>query len=149
MNLQHRTRIVALATCVASLAVLAAGCSSSPKTHAANQVSASSAPGSAASPVSASKVDLSGNWTGSYGGSFSGTFQLSWKQTGSTVSGTITLSAPASTLNLTGTVTGGTIKFGTVGSDAISYTGDVSATSMAGKYQVAGKDAGTWTAKKS
>jgi hypothetical protein len=46
-------------------------------------------------------------------------------------------------------VSGGSIRFGTVGSAAITYTGSVSGTSMSGTYQVAGSPGGSWSATKS
>jgi hypothetical protein len=47
-----------------------------------------------------------------------------------------------------GSVSGATIKFGTVGSYAITYAGSGSANSMSGDYQVAGaaEGSGTWSA---
>jgi hypothetical protein len=45
-------------------------------------------------------------------------------------------------------VTGGSIKFGTVGSAAISYTGTVSGRSMSGTYKVNGSGGGPWHATK-
>jgi hypothetical protein len=47
---------------------------------------------------------------------------------------------------LTGTVNGGAITFGTVGSTAITYTGTVSGNTMSGTYEVAGSQHGSWDA---
>ena len=117
--------------------------------------SASTAASSAAPASSAAAADsgaLSGTWSGQYGGSYQGTFTLDWQQSGSSLSGQITLSAPAQTLPINGTVNGGSIQFGTVGSTAITYSGSVSGTSMSGTYKV-GADAdaqgGNWSASKS
>ena len=77
---------------------------------------------------------LSGTWSGKYSGAFHGTFTLHWTQTGSKLSGTINLSTQRSKLSLNGTVRGSTIRFGTVGSAAITYTGTVSGKSMSGSY---------------
>jgi hypothetical protein len=113
---------------------------------------ASSAPASAPSPTAVAATGLSGKWAGQYSGAFQGTFQLSWRQSGSRLSGTITLSAPASSTSLHGTVHNGVIRFGTVGSEAITYSGTVSGSSMSGSYQVHsanGSAGGPWSAARS
>jgi len=89
---------------------------------------------------------LSGKWTGKYGGTFSGTFALSWLQTGSKLHGKITLST-SGTVPVNGTVEGGSIKFGTVGSTAVKYTGTVSGDSMSGTYDTA-SGGGNWSANR-
>jgi hypothetical protein len=108
---------------------------------------ATSAP---ASPTARATAGLSGTWSGQYSGSYNGNFTLRWRQTGSKLHGTIKLSAPAQTLRINGTVTGGTIQFGTVGSAGITYSGTVSGSSMSGRYQVNdGSGAGgPWSAAK-
>jgi hypothetical protein len=46
-------------------------------------------------------------------------------------------------------VQGDTIRFGTVGSQAITYSGSVSGSSMSGTYQVgSGAGSGSWSAAK-
>ena len=90
---------------------------------------------------------LSGKWEGQYGGAYHGTFSLNWHQSGSTLSGTIKLSNPASTLTVHGSLHGKSISFGTVGGAAITYTGSVSGKSMSGKYETPG-GGGPWSAKK-
>jgi hypothetical protein len=90
--------------------------------------------------------DLSGKWTGRYGGTFSGTFKLNWQQTGSKLHGTITLST-SGTVPVNGTVNGDSIKFGTVGSAAVTYTGTVSGNSMSGNYNTP-SGGGNWSAHK-
>jgi hypothetical protein len=99
---------------------------------------------------SASASALSGTWDGKYSGAFTGTFVLRWAQAGSKLSGTINLSTAGGTLPIHGTVSGDSIQFGTVGSEAITYTGAVSGGSMSGSYQVAGGagGSGTWSANK-
>jgi hypothetical protein len=87
-------------------------------------------------------------WSGQYSGAYTGTFHLTWQQPASTLTCTITLSAPTTTLGLNGTATGNTIKFGTVGSAAITYSGTVSGNPMSGTYQVGGTAAGPWSATK-
>jgi len=90
---------------------------------------------------------LTGTFSGRYGGAFSGTFVLRWTQTGSALSGTITISNPSSTLTVHGTLHGSAITFGTVGGAAITYTGTVSGTSMSGSYSTP-KGGGPWSAAK-
>jgi len=93
-----------------------------------------------------------GPWPGQYGGSYSGTFTLTWTQSGSNLDGTIHISNPAGTLPINGTVCGTAIRFGTVGSMAITYSGTVSGSSMSGNYQVhaqGGGAGGPWGAAKS
>jgi hypothetical protein len=97
---------------------------------------------------------LSGKWTGSYSGSFSGTFKLNWVELGKHLSGIIRISgfknAPTS---IHGNVRGSSISFGTVGSQAITYSGSVSGTSMSGTWTIkAGGRAmggGSWKASQS
>ncbi len=138
---------------VAPLALLlAAACSSAPTgTTTTSTTSAPAAGTAASSPASvtpAAPAGLSGKWSGQYGGSYSGTFILRWHQDGSRLSGTIRLSAPATTMPIHGTVNGGVIRFGTVGSVGITYSGSVSGNSMSGSYQVvSGNGAGGhWSA---
>lgn len=126
------------ATPVSSLPITTPSTSSA----AAPSTSASSQP----STVGASA--LSGRWDGRYSGGASGTFTLTWQQSGSTLTGHITLSNPAATVPINGTVSGGTIRFGTVGSTAITYSGVVSGGSMSGTYAVAGSSGGSWSATK-
>jgi hypothetical protein len=91
---------------------------------------------------------LSGRWSGHYNGAYDGTFVLIWTQSGSNLSGTIKLSTPNVTLGIDGTVSGETIRFGTVGSVAITYSGSVSRNSMSGQYQTP-TGGGSWSATKS
>ena len=90
---------------------------------------------------------LSGTWSGKYSGAYHGTFTLHWTQSGSKLSGTIKLSTQRSKLSLLGSVRGSTIRFGTVGSAAITYSGSVSGKSMSGKYHTPG-GGGSWSAHK-
>jgi hypothetical protein len=136
------------------------GCSSSSKgstssstVGAANAAASSAAttpsPTTATSAAAATSLDLSGKWSGHYGGSFTGTFSLNWQQSSGSLTGNISISNPSQNLSLTGTLTGTTISFGTVGGQAITYTGTASANSMSGTYSVAGRAAGNWSASKS
>jgi len=109
--------------------------------------------GTAAAAVNSSKPDssthnssLAGTWSGRYSGAFSGTFTLRWKQTGSQLHGTITLSYPKGKYPITGSVRGQKIKFGAVGAGA-TYTGSVSGKSMSGTYKTA-QGGGKWSAHK-
>jgi hypothetical protein len=156
-------RWVALVASLGCLGLLAAGCSSgsgatktTPPPAARNTVPSSSVvlPTSSAPTTAAPVADsgLTGSWSGQYSGAFTGTFKLTWQQTGSSLSGSIALStngAAPQTESLNGTVTGSTISFGTVGSQAITYSGKVSGASMSGTYQIAGQPGGPWSATKS
>ena len=97
--------------------------------------------------LGAASGSLSGTWSGKYGGTYHGTFTLRWTQSGSKLSGTIKLSTQSSRLGLNGTVRGTTIRFGTVGSAAITYSGSVSGKSMSGTYHAPG-GGGSWSAHK-
>lgn len=136
---------------LASLAMMAAACSSSntPTTTTTAVIPTTPAviPTTPAPASSTSGTDLSGTWSGHYSGAFSGTFTLTWQQSSSKLSGTIDLSSDGSP-QINGTVTGDTIKFGTVGSTAITYSGTVSGDSMTGTYTVGGSTGGSWSANK-
>ena len=154
-------RLVIGMTATAALAMTLAACSSSGGSTA--QVTATqsakanpaAAPAATAPAQSAASSGLSGKWRGQYSGTFQGHFVLRWHQSGSKLSGTITLSAPSrGTVPIHGTVQGGTIKFGTVGSEAITYSGSVSGNSMSGTWQIKGQSGaagggGPWNASKS
>jgi hypothetical protein len=160
-------RLVLGMTATAALAVTLAACSGSGGTtasggtassgtaaHAATSqpapaASSASAPASSA-PAAAAATGLSGTWKGQYSGGYAGTFHLTWRQSGSRLSGTIRLSAPPTTLPINGRVQGGSISFGTLGSLAITYSGTVSGSSMSGTYQVHanGSTGGSWSAAK-
>lgn len=94
------------------------------------------------------KRSLSGKWSGSYSGRYSGTFTLHWTQSGSHLSGSITLSEPSGTYGVSGSVHGRHIGFGAVSAGA-TYTGSVKPgrRSMSGTYKTK-KGSGTWTAHK-
>jgi hypothetical protein len=103
---------------------------------------------SAPSPTATASGGLSGTWSGQYSGASQGTFTLTWQQSGGTLSGTIMISdfggAP---IPINGTVNGSTISFGTVGTQAITYTGSASGSTMSGTYQ-APTGGGNWSATK-
>ncbi len=146
----------ALAVVASVAAVTAAGCgggSSSSKTTATKAPASTSAAASttaAPAPTSTKKhsgSDLSGAWSGHYSGSFNGTFKLNWKQSGSKLAGTINLSSAGNNVPLHGSVNGSSIRFGTVGSEAVTYTGSVSGNSMSGSYKTP-QGGGSWSANK-
>ena len=107
----------------------------------------STTPTSQASPSASAGGGLSGTWSGQYSGVASGTFTVTWQQSGSALTGTITLSGSGA-VPITGTVNGDAIQFGSVGQGAVSYSGAVSGNSMSGTYQAAAGN-GTWNATKS
>ena len=113
--------------------------------------SIATAASSPAAGASASKRaaggQLSGTWLGKYSGTYHGTFTLRWRQSGSQLSGTIKLSTNPTTLSIKGSVHSSTIRFGTVGSAAITYSGSVSGKSMSGHYSTPG-GGGSWSAHK-
>jgi hypothetical protein len=145
-----------LAVTIGAAALLLAACSSSStsgntSTHTAATHSAPAqpaAPVSSAPAVAAAAGPLSGLWNGQYGGSYQGTFILHWRQSGSKLSGHIHISNPTSSMPIHGSVSGGSIRFGTVGSYAITYSGTVSGSSMSGSYHVANGSGGNWSASK-
>ena len=150
-------RLVPAMTMAAALAVTLAACSS-PATHVTSKkrslaVPSAAAPAasSAAPAAAAAASGLSGKWSGQYSGAFAGTFNLNWHQSGSKLNGFIQLSNPGTSQPINGSVAGSTIRFGTVGSSAITYTGTVSGNSMSGTYQVhdSAGSKGNWSASKS
>ena len=90
--------------------------------------------------------NVGGTWSGRYGGAVSGTFTLRWRQSGSTVKGSIKLSNPSGRYPISGTLRGNKISFGAVGVGA-TYTGTVSGRSMSGRWKSASRG-GTWSARK-
>jgi hypothetical protein len=91
-------------------------------------------------------LSLAGTWSGQYSGAFSGTFTLHWTQSGSRLSGSITLSSPGGKYSVSGSLSGSTIKFGAVGAGA-TYTGSVVGKSMSGSYK-SPQGGGAWSAHK-
>jgi hypothetical protein len=99
-------------------------------------------------------ASLSGKWSGNYSGSYSGTFKLTWQESGQKLSGTIEVSAfKNEPTSIHGTVQGASIRFGTVGSESITYAGSAKGSSMSGtwKIQAGGRSmgGGSWNASKS
>lgn len=155
-----RTRIAPIIApaVIVPAALLLAACSSASKpsaspASAATPAAAAASP-AAASPAAAAKKPgrLSGTWQGQYSGTFSGTFTLHWQQSGSKLTGTINLPEAGGKTPINGTVDGSSIKFGTVGSTAITYSGSVSGRSMSGSYKIktqSGSAGGSWSASRS
>jgi hypothetical protein len=153
-------RHVAVMTMTAALAVTLAACSSPGSTAAqvtgkqrspAAPSAAAPAASSPAPATAAAASGLTGKWAGQYSGSYQGTFNLHWHQSGSKLKGSIKLSNPGTSLPINGSVAGSSIRFGTVGSYGITYSGTVSGNSMSGTYQVSNGTGGTgkWSASKS
>ncbi len=93
------------------------------------------------------KSKLAGKWTGSYSGAVSGHFTIHWKQTGTTLHGTIKLSSPAGKYAIDGGVRGKKIKFGAVSVGA-KYKGTFKGSSMSGTW-TSPEGGGSWSASKS
>ena len=149
MNSRYSRLVVA--AMAAALAASLAACSTSSSTTGNGKTAPPAKHSTSVASRPKTTSALSGKWSGRYSGSYNGTFKLRWRESGSALHGTITISNPLSTLAINGTVTGSSIKFGTVGSTAITYTGTVSGTSMSGTYQVHGGAASTggpWNASK-
>jgi hypothetical protein len=143
----------AFAIAVAALAV--GGCSARkspphpPATGHALAAPSSKAPASSKATAPAAGA-LSGKWSGQYSGSYQGTFVLHWRQNGSRLKGRIRISNPGNLLPINGFVRNGAIRFGTVGSTAITYSGTVSGGSMSGHWSFHGGSGagGPWSASK-
>lgn len=180
MHILLSKRLLALSFAVVIIGSLFAACggdddSASPtavKTSAANTQSSTAATASSATaavtstpkPTTAATgapteaaSGLGGIWGGEYVSTSTpgstGTFILDWTQSGSALSGTISVanSECVSEGTITGTTDGATITFGAVqGTYAIAYEGTVSGDSMSGTYSSpsCGNAAGTWQAAK-
>jgi hypothetical protein len=112
-----------------------------------------SASGTSPSSSPTAAGDLTGTWSGQYSGAYQGTFTLTWTQSGSKLSGSIDLASLGGTLPINGIADGTKIRFGTVGSTDITYSGSVSGDSMSGTYKVhrpgGASSGGPWSATKS
>lgn len=99
---------------------------------------------------------LTGSWPGEWQNttpdSSRGTFRIQWTQSGSSLSGTITITGtPCLTGgSISGSLAGSTLNFGVVtGQSQVSYTGTVSGDTMSGTYTTScGNAQGTWKATK-
>jgi hypothetical protein len=149
------------AVLVAAVLLFGAGCSkgngnASAPTSAAGQaattVVTTTAPAATSTPSTATTAGLSGTWSGDYQqttpSASSGTFTIRWQQSGSSLTGTITIPGVCPPgCPITATLNGSTVSFGVVAGGAINYTGTVTGNSMAGTYAAAdGSTKGTWKA---
>ena len=90
---------------------------------------------------------LGGKWKGQYGGAFSGHFTIHWRQVGTQLSGTISLSKPKGTYGIGGSVNShDKIKFGAVGVGA-TYKGTWKGSKMSGTWN-SPQGGGSWSAHK-
>jgi hypothetical protein len=98
--------------------------------------------------ATASNSSLAGKWVGHYSGAVSGHFTIHWKQTGTTLHGTIKLSSPSGKYAIDGGVRGKKIKFGalTVGA---KYKGVLHGTTKMSGTWTSGEGGGSWSAHKS
>lgn len=145
MNRKHLNIVLA----AASMTVALAACSS---TSTATQPTSKPKVAAGTKTAAPAPSALSGPWSGTYSGAYSGTFKLHWTQSGSQLHGRISVSSlGGGWVPINGTVNGTAIRFGTVGSTAITYTGTVSGNSMSGTYKVEnpnGSSGGPWSASK-
>lgn len=160
-SMARRARPLAIAALAAALAVALGACSGSTGGSGSNAsaTARTSAPAAASAPASSAKASsapaassLAGTWSGHYSGAFNGTFRLTWRQSGTHLRGTIHISDPDQSMPINGIVKGSAIRFGTVGSTAITYSGTISGSSMSGTYQVHspnGAVGGPWNAARS
>jgi hypothetical protein len=93
------------------------------------------------------QLKLGGKWKGTYGGAVSGHFTIHWKQTGTTLHGTIKLSTPSDTYAIDGGVRGTKIKFGAVTVGA-KYNGKLHGTTKMSGTWTSASGGGSWSAHK-
>jgi hypothetical protein len=93
------------------------------------------------------QLKLGGKWKGTYSGAVSGHFTIHWKQTGTTLHGTIKLSTPSGTYAIDGGVRGQKIKFGAVTVGA-KYKGTLHGTTKMSGTWTSGNGGGSWSAHK-
>ena len=94
----------------------------------------------------ATQSKLAGKWKGQYGGAVSGHFTLQWRQTGTKLRGSITLSNPKGKYGIGGSVRRTKIKFGAVGVGA-TYKGTWKGSKMSGTWN-SPQGGGSWSAHK-
>ncbi len=100
----------------------------------------------------ASNDQITGTWNGTYASkkypSTSGTFTVVFTQQGDTIAGTISVDGgPVS--NISGKLSGHTIKFGAIQSSTTTFDGSFAGNAMSGSYKSgtdSGNDNGTWQA---
>lgn len=112
-----------------------------------------------AKPNTPAALDLSGTWNGTWQDTSpdtaTGSFTLTWKQSGPSLSGTITInnSSCVSTGTISGNISGAKITFGAVKSqDSVSFNGTISGGDKIMGTYVTGSSChnatGTWAAMK-
>ena len=101
---------------------------------------------SSSSSLGTAQAKLGGKWKGQYSGAVSGHFTIHWKQTGTKLSGTISLSNPKGNYGIGGSVTNQKIKFGAVGVGA-TYKGTWKGSKMSGTWN-SPQGGGSWSAHK-
>jgi hypothetical protein len=145
------TAAVSIAAASSAAAATAAASSAAATASTAAAATARTASAASSSPAAAAS-GLTGTWTGQYSGASSGNFTLHCTQSGSALSGIISLETDGISMPIHGTVAGDSIQFGTVGSTGISYQGQISGNSMSGTYQLTANGTtfrGSWSATKS
>jgi hypothetical protein len=99
-----------------------------------------------------STSSLDGTWDGTWQSSnnLSGTFSVNWKEQGSSLNGTLSISVPClDGAEVTGTVNGSSIDFGSVhGQCQVDYKGAINGDRMSGTYTISMSSGGTWKATK-
>jgi hypothetical protein len=158
-------RSTAIRMCGAFLlcGVFLAACTSSSSSSSSTTSTSSSAPSSSSfsdtgSPVSPSGDDgstsaIDGKWNGTWtanSNAGSGTFAVTFKQDGSSLNGTLSISvACLDGAKVTGKLNGSAIEFGSVkGECEVEYKGSVNGGQMSGTYSASGVPGGTWKASK-
>src|SRR3954451_2960554 len=140
--------------------LLTAACSSasstsSPPVGGTTSSSDEAAPSSSSFSSTGSPVDggtIDGNWNGTYqpSGGGSGTFSVTFKQTGSSLNGTLSINVSClDGAKVAGKVNGDTIQFGSVqGQCSVDYNGKINGDQMSGSYDIGGGTGGNWKASK-
>jgi hypothetical protein len=149
--------IVAFLACCALLAACSGSGTPTTSSTAPAEVGGSASAGAPApstpAPSSGTTASaLDGEWDGTWQATAgqSGTFSVAWKETGSTLDGTLSISVPClDGAKVTGTVNGGSIQFGSVkGQCQVDYKGAIDGDQMSGTYDFSGAPGGTWKATK-
>jgi hypothetical protein len=140
--------------------LLTAACSStsstsSPPVGGTTSSSDEAAPSSSSFSSTGSPVDsgtIDSNWNGTYqpSGGGSGTFSVTFKQTGSSLNGTLSINVSClDGAKVAGKVNGDTIQFGSVqGQCSVDYNGKINGDQMSGSYDIGGGTGGNWKASK-
>lgn len=158
--MKTRTSMRRFAGALGVIVVMAAGCGSDdagtidgPTTSAAVPTTVAATPTTAVASGTATIDDLTGRWAGEFQATAptvsNGTFTLEFGGSAPNYTGTIVLAGLCEpSCPITANVAGNAISFGSVGAQAVTYSGTISGNSMSGSYQVgtAGDGEGTWKA---